>query len=89
MCIRDRVSELDSLVKDHKARLELQEWHRIYQEEKANIKGRLDVLYWKGETTKRNVSGSMRKRVLERDANCCVVCGGRLPCITPMRNLDG
>ena len=64
-------------MKDHKARLELQDWHRIYQEEKANIKGRLDVLYWKGETTKRNVSGSMRKRVLERDANCCVVCGSR------------
>ena len=38
------VSELDSLVKYHKARLESQEWHRIYQEEKANIKGRLDVL---------------------------------------------
>ena len=41
---KKRVSELDSLVKDHKARRELQEWHRIYQEEKANIKGRLDVL---------------------------------------------
>jgi len=36
-----------------------------------------DVLYWKGETTKRNVSGSMRKRVLARDANRCVVCGSR------------
>ena len=36
-----------------------------------------EVLHWRGETTKRNVSSSKRKRVLARDKNRCVLCGSR------------
>ena len=36
-----------------------------------------EVLHWMGETTKRNVSSSKRKRVLARDKNRCVLYGSR------------